>query len=98
MLGKDQGRRPSATQHTLPTAQGYQWENEAAFCGLFHVLRTVGANAFELELPMTMKVHPVFNVSLLRLYHGVYSPPGPIITEGEVEYEVERIIRHRGKG
>ena len=68
------------------------------FVGAFRVLRAIGANAFELELPMTMKVHPVFNVSLLRLYHGVYSPPGPIIVEGKVEYEVERIIRHRGKG
>ena len=32
---------------------------------------------------MTMKVRPVFNISLLRLYHGVYSPPGPIVVEGE---------------
>ena len=55
-------------------------------------------NAFELDLPATMRVHPVFNVSLLRLYHGVYSTPGPIIVEGEFEYEVDRIIRHRGKG
>ena len=68
------------------------------FVGPFRVLCTVGANAFELDLPMTMKVHPVFNISLLRLYYGVYSPPGPIIIEGEAEYEVERIVRHRGKG
>ena len=68
------------------------------FVGPFCILRAVGPNAFELELPITMKVHPVFNVSLLRLYHGAYSPPGPIIVEGEVEYEVDRIIRHRGKG
>ena len=68
------------------------------FVGPFRVLHAVGANAFELELPMTMKVHPVFNVSLLRRYHGVYSPPGPIIVEGKLEYEVERIIRHQGKG
>ena len=68
------------------------------FVGPFRVLRTVGANAFELDLPVTMKVHPVFNVSLLRLYHGVYSPPGPIIVEGEAEYEVECIVRHRQKG
>ena len=68
------------------------------FVGPFCVLCAVDANAFELDLPATMRVHPVFNVSLLRLYHGVYSPPGPIIVEGEVEYEVDRIIRHRGKG
>ena len=68
------------------------------FVGPFHVLRAVGANAFELELPMTMKVHPVFNVSLLNLYHGIYSLPGPIIVEGKTEYGVKYIIRHRGKG
>ena len=68
------------------------------FVGPFHVIQSVGANAFKLQLPESMKVHPVFNVSLLRKYHGEYSPPGPIIVEGEVEYKVERIIRHQGKG
>ena len=68
------------------------------FVGPFRVLRAVGTNAFELDLPATMRVHPVFNVSLLRLFHGVYSLPGPIIIEGKTEYEVECIIRHRGKG
>ena len=56
------------------------------FVGPFHVLRAVSVNAFELELPMTMKVHPASNVSLLRLYHGVYSRPGPIIIKGKAEY------------
>lgn len=68
------------------------------FIGPFRVIRLIGANAFELALPESMKVHPVFNVSLLRKYYGEYSPPGPIIVEGEVEYEVDRIIRHRGNG
>ena len=62
------------------------------FVGPFHVLRAVGTNAFQLDLPMTMNVHPVFNISSLCLYHGVYSPPGPIIVEGEAEYEVDRIL------
>ena len=26
------------------------------------------------------------------------SPPSPIVIEGEEEYEVERILRHKGKG
>ena len=68
------------------------------FVGPFRVFRATGANAFELELPMTMKVHPVFNVSLLRLYHGIHSPPGPVIVKGKAKYEVDCIIRHRGKG
>ena len=41
----------------------------------------MGANAFELTLPATMQVHPVFNISLLRPYQGKYRPPGPIEVE-----------------
>ena len=68
------------------------------FIGPFRAIQSVGANAFKLQLPESMKVHPIFNVSLLRKYHGEYSPPGPIIVEGEAEYEVERIIRHHRNG
>ena len=68
------------------------------FVGPFRVTKAVGANAFELELPATMKVHPVFNVSLLYKFQGKYKPPGPIIVDGEAEYEVEKILRHRGNG
>ena len=55
-------------------------------------------NAFELELPTTMKVHPVFNVSLLCKLQGDYRLPGPIIVDGEAKYKVEKILRHRGNG
>ena len=61
-------------------------------------MRAVDADAFELSLPDTMHIHLVFNVSLLHKYHGNYHPPGPIIIEGEQEYEIERIPRHRGNG
>ena len=47
-----------------------------------------------MELPSIMKVHPVFNVSLLNKYKGEYKPPGPIIVDGEAEYKVERIFRY----
>ena len=53
---------------------------------------------FELELPTTMKVHPVFRVSLLNKFQGEYKLPGPIIIDGEAEYKVEKIVRHRGNG
>ena len=45
-----------------------------------------------------MKVHPVFNVSLLCKLQYEHSLPGPIIVDGEAEYEVEKIVRHRGNG
>jgi Chromo (CHRromatin Organisation MOdifier) domain len=43
-----------------------------------------------------MRVHPVFHVSLLKPYSGVpTNPPSPIVVDGEEEYVVQKIIRHR---
>ena len=38
--------------------------------GPFRVCELIGSNAAKLELPANMGVHPVFNVALLKLYHG----------------------------
>ena len=40
------------------------------YVGPFKVLQIVGHNAAKLELPPGMKVHPVFNIVLLKKYHG----------------------------
>ena len=47
-------------------------------------------------------MHDVFHVSLLRLYHPAGDeravPQGmPVLTEQGVEFEVDRIVRHRRK-
>jgi hypothetical protein len=51
--------------------------------------------AFELALPSTMKIHPVFHASLLELAPAdlcmPYSRPPPVIHDSS-EYEVERIL------
>ena len=39
------------------------------YVGPFKVLQMVGHNAAKLELPPGMKVHPVFNIALLKRYH-----------------------------
>ena len=46
----------------------------------------------------TIKVNPVFNVSLLNKFQGKCILPGPIIVDEEAEYELEKIIRQRGNG
>ena len=56
----------------------------------------VGRNAAKLELPLGMKVHPIFNVALLKRYHGEHLLPNPISVDSNAEYEVEVIFKHRG--
>ena len=48
----------------------------------------VGRNAAKLELPLGMKVHPVFNVALLKKYHGQRLMANPISVDNDAEYEV----------
>jgi hypothetical protein len=61
----------------------------------------VGKYTYQLELPSTMDVHPVFHVSLLEPVYNdplpgqLPPPPEPIIVEGEPEYEVEDILDSR---
>jgi hypothetical protein len=69
--------------------------------GPFPIIKEVGKYAYELELPPTMNVHPVFHVSLLEPGCGDpmpgqrLPPPEPIIIDREPKYEVEDVIDSR---
>ena len=68
------------------------------FIGPFKVLKQIGQQAYELELPPSMRMHDVFHVSLLKPYHedGTYQPPPvTILLDGEEEFEVQTILQHR---
>ena len=73
------------------------------FIGPYNVIGIVSPVAYKLELPNTLKIHPVFHVSLLKLYKETPdeftrpTPPPPVVisdTEQE-EFEVESILDKR---
>ena len=54
----------------------------------------------ELELPTTIKIHPVVNVSRIKQYIDQVDgqkkeTPQPVIVEGKEEWEVEKILNKR---
>ncbi|QRV98272.1 Transposon Tf2-11 polyprotein [Ceratobasidium sp. AG-Ba] len=74
--------------------------------GPFKVTARIGKHAFRLELPHTLKIHPVFPVTLLSLKkEDLYGreppqPPPEVTPDSDIEYEVEQVQdsrRHRGK-
>jgi len=40
------------------------------FVGPYRIKKIISSNAIELELPSTVKIHPVVNVSRIRRYIG----------------------------
>ena len=70
------------------------------FVGPYKIKGIISSNAIELELPKSIKIHPVVNVSKVRLYKPQVEGqkktlPEPVIIEGEEEFEVERILNKR---
>ena len=68
------------------------------FVGPLKVLEHIGEVAYKLDLPETMRIHNVFHVSLVKLYHsdGRAQPPPPgDIIDDEPEWDVERVLKHR---
>ena len=61
-------------------------------------------NAYQLELPWTMKIHNVINVKLLSKVADDPMPgqangnPGPIIINDDKQWEVEDILDSRRRG
>jgi len=70
------------------------------FVGPYKVKGVVFSNAIELELPKSIKIHPVVNVSRVRLYKPQVEgqkkvSPKPVIIKGEKEFKVEKILNKR---
>jgi len=70
------------------------------FIGPYKIKRIISSNAVELELPKSIRIHPIVNVSRVRLYKPQVEgqkkiPPKLVIIEGEEEFEVEKILNKR---
>lgn len=69
--------------------------------GPYKVKAKLSDLTYELELPESLKIHPVFHVSLLSPHHEddipgrTQPPPPPIEVEGDLEYEVDEVVDAR---
>ena len=70
------------------------------FVGPYKVKGIVLSNVIELELPKSIKIHPVVNISRVQLYRPQVERqkkilPKQVIIEREEEFEVEKILNKR---
>lgn len=69
--------------------------------GPFKIIAKIGSRSYKLELPSTMRIHPVFHVNLLEPYQvdnipdRQPQPAPPAIIDDHQEFEVEEIIDSR---
>jgi len=70
------------------------------FVGPYKIKAIISSNVVELELPTTVKIHPVVNVSRIKRYVDQVDGqrkevPQSVVVEGEEEWEVEKILNRR---
>jgi len=75
--------------------------------GPYTILEKVGSRAYKLDLPATVRIYPVFHISLLEPTASTepipghqQPPPPPVIVQEQQEWEVEKILdsrRHRNQ-
>ena len=89
---------------TLRPQKKLDWKN----LGPFPITEVISAFAYRIGLPPSIKIHPVFHVSLLRaaasdpLPGQKQSAPPPVEVDGVEEFEVQEILdsrwERRGRG
>ena len=99
-----------SVEHLKVVGDGRSPKLHSKYIGPFAITRVVGSNAYELDLPPTMRIHPVLNISRLKKYHdgsvthphrslpNSRPPPECLNEDGREMYEAERILEQRGRG
>jgi hypothetical protein len=97
-----------STEHLKLTGGGDRTAKFAyKYIGPFKIKRVVNNNAYELDLPASLKIHPVLNITRLKPYHDGRvafphrpltdeRPPPEVNGQGEEVWEVESILAKRG--
>jgi Chromo (CHRromatin Organisation MOdifier) domain len=66
------------------------------FVGPYNVVKCYGKVAYKLDIPHTLRIHPVFHISLLHKYADNTRlgapPPLVMLEDGTLEYEAECIL------
>ena len=70
------------------------------YVGPYKIKKVVFLNVVKLELPNTIKIHPVVNVSRIRMYSNQVpgqraEVPKLVIIEEEEEQEIEKVLNKR---
>jgi len=70
------------------------------FVGSYKIKRIISSNAVKLELPKSIRIHPVVNVSKVRLYKPQVEGQKKtqlklVIIKGKEEFKVEKILNKR---
>ena len=70
------------------------------FVGPYKIKAIISSNVVELELPATIRIHPVVNVSRIKRYIDQVNgqrkkTPQPVVIKEEEEWEVEKILNKR---
>ncbi|KAL1919526.1 uncharacterized protein VTP21DRAFT_2219 [Calcarisporiella thermophila] len=87
-----------ASQSQRPTR-----ELQHKFIGPYEIIEKISAVAYKVKLPDSLRIHPVFHISLLKRFNEgpqeyasrINPPPQPVETEESIEYEVEYILDKR---
>ncbi|KAK9477489.1 hypothetical protein V1514DRAFT_122677 [Lipomyces japonicus] len=91
-----------------PQFDGYSGRQKlrCRFVGPFKILTRPSALTYELELPLSLRLHPILHVSLLRSAENLRAPTIDAPTgfrrhaDGSVEFEIDQILdsNKRGRG
>jgi hypothetical protein len=89
----------STNVHTERPSKKLDWKR----LGPFTIIERIGLQAYRLKLPKSMRIHPVFHVSLLEPYtpstipNRTQPPPPPVVIpeSGDTWYEIQEILDSR---